>query len=132
MLFAEREGYALALACSTPWLNRSTGFVGTSDGWQDLNQHKLMTWSYERADNGNVALTGEVDLSACKGDFIIGIGFGLNYAEAAQRVMASLSDGFATARDTYIRQWTDWQSRLLRGLTDGNLVADGAAQPPPT
>jgi hypothetical protein len=29
-------------------------------------------------------------------------------------------------------QWTDWQSRLLRGLTDGNLVADGTAQPPPT
>lgn len=28
MLFAEREGYALAVACSVPWLARSAGFVG--------------------------------------------------------------------------------------------------------
>jgi len=28
MLFAERNGHALALACSTPWLARSVGFVG--------------------------------------------------------------------------------------------------------
>ena len=25
-------------------------------------------------------------------------------------------------------RWTDWQSRLLRELTEGNLVADGTAQ----
>ncbi len=46
MLFAEREGYALALACSAPWIRRSAGFVGVSDGWQDLSQHKQMTWAY--------------------------------------------------------------------------------------
>ena len=28
MLFAERNGYALAMACSTPWRARSVGFVG--------------------------------------------------------------------------------------------------------
>ncbi len=39
MLFAERNGYALALACSTPWLARSVGFVGFSDGWQQLRAH---------------------------------------------------------------------------------------------
>jgi len=36
MLFAARERYALALACSTPWLARTVGFVGSSDGWQEL------------------------------------------------------------------------------------------------
>ncbi len=40
MLFAERDGNALALACSAPWVKRSAGFVGTSDGWQDLHRHK--------------------------------------------------------------------------------------------
>ena len=35
MLFAQRNGLALALACSAPWRKRSAGFVGTSDGWQD-------------------------------------------------------------------------------------------------
>ena len=39
MLFAQREGNTLALACSVPWLKRSVGYVGTSDGWQDLKTH---------------------------------------------------------------------------------------------
>ena len=56
MLFAERDGNALAMACSAPWLKRSAGFVGISDGWQDLMRHKLMTWEYGRAENGNVAM----------------------------------------------------------------------------
>ena len=55
MLFAERQGTALALACSAPWLNRSAGFVGASDGWQDLNQHNQLTQAYSRAENGNVS-----------------------------------------------------------------------------
>ena len=44
MLFAQRENLALALACSVPWARCSVGFVGRSDGWQDLKQHKQMTW----------------------------------------------------------------------------------------
>ncbi len=50
MLFAERDGYALALACSAPWANHSVGFVGVSDGWQDLSAHKRMEWNYARAE----------------------------------------------------------------------------------
>lgn len=46
MLFAERDGTALALACSTGWSKRSVGFVGVSDGWQDLSQHSRMEWTY--------------------------------------------------------------------------------------
>ena len=41
---------------------RSVGYVGSSDGWQDLKAHKQMTWEYTRAENGNVALTAEIDL----------------------------------------------------------------------
>ena len=43
MLFAERNSTALAFACSVPWLKMSVGFVGFSDGWQDLSQHYQMT-----------------------------------------------------------------------------------------
>src|SRR5262249_20788274 len=46
MLFAEGEGTALALGCSAPFLARSVGFVGFSDGWQDLAQHFEMRWQY--------------------------------------------------------------------------------------
>jgi glucoamylase len=43
ILFAQREGNSLALACSAGWLKRSAGYVGSSDGWQDLKAHKKMT-----------------------------------------------------------------------------------------
>ena len=76
MLFARRGRQALALACSAPWLKGSAGYVGASDGWQDLSRHKRLTWAYERAEDGNVALTGEVDLGACGGVFALAVGFG--------------------------------------------------------
>ena len=46
MLFAERDRYALALACSAPWRARSAGFVGVSDGWQQLRGDKRLTHTY--------------------------------------------------------------------------------------
>ena len=114
MLFAEREGNALALACSVPWLNRSVGFVGFSDGWQDLSSHQRMTWDYTRAENGNVALTAEVDLQAGGGEFLLALGFGRNAAEAGNRARSALQEGFCTARSEYVRQWSRWQETLLQ------------------
>src|SRR5206468_12040390 len=50
MLFARRDGHALALACSVPWLKCSVGFVGSSDGWRDITQHGQLTREYARAE----------------------------------------------------------------------------------
>ncbi len=63
MLFARRGGQALALACSAPWIRGSAGYVGASDGYEDLARSKQMTCEYDRAEDGNVALTGEVDIT---------------------------------------------------------------------
>ena len=63
MLFAERDGSALALACSVPWLERTVGFVGSSDGWRDLHAHGQLTSPATRAENGNVALSAQIDLA---------------------------------------------------------------------
>jgi len=113
MLFAERDGCALALGCSTPWLARSAGYVGTSDGWQDLFQHKQMTWTFTRVENGNVALTGEVDLQVTNGAFVLALGFGSTSTEAGHRVIASLLDGFDAAQGAYVKAWQGWQQTLL-------------------
>jgi glucoamylase len=113
MLFAEHGASALALACSAPWRKRSAGFVGVSDGWQDLIRHKLMTWTYRRAENGNIALCGEVDLESCEGLFLLALGFGRNPAEAAGRALASLKRGFKRAWDEYVSGWQEWQQGLL-------------------
>jgi glucoamylase len=115
MLFAERNGYALALVCSVNWLKRSAGFVGSSDGWQDLSSHKKMTWTYDRAENGNVALIGEVNLPSTKdqdGGFLLILGFGSNTAEAGQRALSSLFDGFEQIKSLYVKEWQDWQKTL--------------------
>ena len=113
MLMAQRETIALALHCSAPWLKRSAGFVGTSDGWQDLDQHKQMEWEYGLAENGNVALIGEIDLKATDGSFVLALGFGYNDAEAAQRDLASLYEGFQVTRQNYVDEWLAWQKTLL-------------------
>jgi len=118
MLFAQRDGFALAIACSAPWRKRSAGFVGTSDGWQDLSRHRLMTWEHARAENGNVALAGEVDLDACAGSFELALGFGSTPSEAGHRALASLTDGFEAAQAAYVREWQDWNQVCLRIADD--------------
>jgi glucoamylase len=112
MLFARRAGYALAMASSGPWLKRSAGFVGVSDGWQDVKQHGEMTWTYERAANGNVALIGEVDLEAVQGEFTLALGFGRTPSEAGHRARAGLLDGFEAVRSAYIEGWLAWQREM--------------------
>ncbi|PYR66019.1 MAG: glucan 1,4-alpha-glucosidase [Acidobacteria bacterium] len=112
MLFAERDGAALAVACDPPWRQRSAGFVGVSDGWQELSAHKQLVSCYERAENGNVALTGEVDLRAGNGTFLVALAFGNSAAEAGHRARATLLDGFERARSIYVHEWTVWQRRL--------------------
>lgn len=114
MLFAQREGLSLALACSSPWKGCSVGFVGTSDGWQDLNRHKEMTWHYTRAESGNVALTGEIDLGAANGEFTLAVGFGTTPGEAGHRALATLLTPVGELLDAYTRAWEDWHRTLLR------------------
>lgn len=99
MLFAERAGTALAFVSSVGWSRRSVGFVGVSDGWQDLAQNGGLTWCYERAENGNVALTGEVDLSECQGELVMALGFGRTHTEAALRAVAGEHAITFTARN---------------------------------
>jgi len=114
MLFARHDGTALAFACSSPWLRRSVGFVGYSDGWQDVSKHFQMTWNYTRAENGNVALTGEIDLAACGGEFVLAIGFGAMWAAAGQETRSSLSEPFEELLERYVMHWKNWQDGLLK------------------
>jgi glucoamylase len=105
LLLAQRNDIALALACTSPWLKRSAGYVGSSDGWQDLKAHKHMTRAYQRAEHGNVALTAEIDLSKHGGQFVLALGFGKDPNAAARNAVGSLRDGFEKARHDYIAGW---------------------------
>ncbi len=62
LLHAQRQNVHLLMACSSGFSRRSVGYVGFSDGWQDLMDNFKMDWEFRTAPNGNIALTGEIDL----------------------------------------------------------------------
>jgi glucoamylase len=114
MFFAEHEGAALALACSAPWKKMSVGYVGASDGWRDLSANFQMQWEYQRAENGNLACTGEIDLAACKGEFVLALGFGGSWTEAGQQARSTLLEDYDELRQHYFFHWKNWQKSLLK------------------
>ncbi|HEY5405746.1 MAG TPA: glycoside hydrolase family 15 protein [Ginsengibacter sp.] len=111
MLYGKNEDLYVALVCSSKWIKRSAGFVGHSDGWTDLQRHKEMKREYSQADNGNIALTGEIDLSESN-EFVLSLGFGRNAEEASNHAYGSLLDGFDFLKSHYINGWKEW----LKGL----------------
>ena len=122
MLFAGQGNLVLALACSHPWIKRSVGFVGISDGWTDINQYNQMRWEYQKAENGNIALTGEIDLSQVEDDFVLATGFGRDAIEAGHHAWASIIDGFEAAKKRYIGEWQDWQNSLSHPTSSENDI----------
>ncbi|MGB6842765.1 MAG: glucan 1,4-alpha-glucosidase [Candidatus Sulfotelmatobacter sp.] len=114
LFFAENDGTALALGSSAPWKKMSVGFVGASDGWQDLSAHFQMEWEYQRAENGNLACTGEIDLAACNGEFLLALGFGAKSTEAGQQARSSLQEDYGELREHYVFHWQNWQNTLLK------------------
>jgi glucoamylase len=121
MMFAQRGGCALALASSTNFLAASCGYVGVNDGWQQVNAHKRLTDCYSEARDGNIALTVELDLEQCDGQFVLVLAFGPTPAEAGQDARAALLRHFDVVRDAYIDGWTRFhkKSRRIRVDDDG-------------
>ncbi len=122
LLLAERDGCVLALAASVPFLQWSVGFVGISDGWQDLHAHGDMTWHYERADGGNCALTAEVD--GIGREVTLALGFGRTADAAITNTLESLAQPFKAVQSRYTAGWKQW----LDGL-DASATGVPAAMP---
>jgi glucoamylase len=109
VLFAQRKETVLALMSSADWSARSCGYVGTSDGWQDLHQHGKMTWKYPKVSDGNIALTGSINLAACQGEVVFALGFGRTKDESGQQARASLLRPFHEVAGEYIAGWRTYQ-----------------------
>ncbi len=104
LLLAWKNNTYLAIGCDHDFCRTSCGFVGFSDGWQDLNENFKMDWEFDRAENGNIAVIGEIDLS--RGDeFTIGIAFGDSNHAATSILTQSLAIPFAKHRERFIEQW---------------------------
>ncbi|SFO42278.1 glucoamylase [Mesorhizobium sp. NFR06] len=112
ILFATGRGVSLALASSLPWGACSAGYVGFSDGWQQLHNNGALDPSCQAAQDGNVALTGEIGFSAGKTVALLALGFGASPQEAADLALASLKQGFEAAAETYAERWRKFQAGL--------------------
>ncbi len=105
MLFAERDGTALALVASVPFAATSVGYAGFSDGWQDVSRDGELRRHYPRAANGNIALTAQLDLARAGGECTLALGFGSTPEEAAEAARASLNDDFDAVLGDYVAGW---------------------------
>ena len=104
VLIAWKDRTHLALGCNAGFTRTSCGFVGHSDGWQDLHDNFKMDWEFERAEDGNVAVMGEVDLSRGN-EVTVGIAFGDGLHAATAGLSQSLAILFAQQRQRFIEQW---------------------------
>ena len=109
MLLAWKNEWSLAMLPSCGFSRAGCGFVGTSDGWQDVMDNYRMDWEFGSATNGNVAVLGEVDLAAAGADgareFMLAIGIGQGHHTALQKTVITLATSYNEHRDRFISQW---------------------------
>jgi glucoamylase len=129
ILVAEKGGTWLALAATVPFARLSGGYVGRSDGWTDLADNFQMDWEFDHALDGNVALTGELDL---QGHHPFTLGLGDSRHSAATTLFQALSlpsksseGGISGSGTAYASGFSHW--RRYRAMGE---PIPGELQPP--
>lgn len=104
LLVSEKNKRWLAVYASCNFSRLSCGYVGQSDGYTDISKHRKMEFEFDEAKNGNVALTGELDLSKGR-EFTVGVAFGETLAGAVSVVFQSLGIPYKEVRRVFMDQW---------------------------
>lgn len=124
ILMAQKDGKWLAMGTTVPFSRASCGYVGISDGWTDLHNDFQMAWTFESASDGNIALTGEIDLGS-NNEFTLGLAFGDSEHRAIANLLQSLGTPFEKHLADYKAQWAGAASHLnplaSHSLDCGNL-----------
>ena len=104
LLTAEKEGTWIVVGATIPFSRLSCGYVGRSDGWTDLADNFQMDWEFGKALNGNVALTGEINLKEDR-QFTLGLALGDTLHSAVTTLLQALGVSFKEQRSRYREQW---------------------------
>ena len=110
-LAAYREDKFLTISTTAHFIRLSCGYVGVNDGWTDLSHNFQMDCDYDSALDGNIALTGEIDLSRGT-EFTLGLAFGHTAHNSAATLVQALSIPFDTSLQTFRDQWQRTKKRL--------------------
>jgi glucoamylase len=111
ILMAQKGGTWMALAATVPFSHLSCGYVGASDGWTDLHRDFTMDWEFTSAPDGNIALTGELDLTGTR-EFTLGLAFGNSQHRAIANLLQCLGTPFEEHLQRYEKQWDAATSHL--------------------
>jgi glucoamylase len=120
VLVAWKGGTWLAMGADTGFTHASCGYVGASDGWQDLHDNYRLDWEFDEALDGNVAVIGNVAMPRSR-RVTIGIAFGHTQQAAVTRLSQSLAIPFETQRSRYVEQWRRaccWMPALVHASHD--------------
>lgn len=114
---------SVAMGVDCGFTRSSCGFVGTSDGFQDLSTNRKMLWNFGEALNGNIAVMGEIDVARHR-EFTIAIAFGQGHHAALSGLMQTLSTPYALHAARFIEQWHRAESppELAAASTDGGRL----------
>ena len=104
--YAHGEGDHLSLRADVGFDRQSAGYVGRSDGLQDFRKHDRMTWTYRRAEDGNVAVIGEL----ASNEGVLALSFGASRCGVGTLARSSLAEGFAPVYRRVEDKWQRWQS----------------------
>ncbi|HEX3727436.1 MAG TPA: glycoside hydrolase family 15 protein, partial [Pirellulales bacterium] len=132
MLLAWKNGWSLAMGASCGFARVSCGFVGSSDGWRDVKDNFHMDWEFGSATNGNLAVTGELNLECARNnttdgtarEFTVALGIGDTQHTSLQKTVSALSTPYQQHRARFIEQWhraanPEW---LSAKATDGGKL----------
>jgi glucoamylase len=104
VLLATKNGISLVMAASCGFSRASCGYVGRSDGWQDLMDNLQMDWQFGSAGNGNIALTGEIDIAQHR-EFVVAIALGEGHHSALTTALAAVTTPFSQNLKRFNEQW---------------------------
>ena len=104
ILVAWKNTTYLAMGADAGFKRASCGYVGASDGWRDLSDNYTLDWQFDRAENGNTAVTGQIALPRNQ-EFTLALAFGDSLHMAVSILTQSLSIPFEQHRDRFIEQW---------------------------
>jgi glucoamylase len=122
-MLAWKNNVSLAFGADCGFTRSSCGYVGTSDGFQDISAHMRMTWNFGQALDGNLALMGEIDVAKNR-EFTIAIALGDGHHAALAGMMQTLSTPYELHLKRFIEQWHRAASpeRLASVSTDGGKL----------
>ncbi len=112
VLTAHKGDSWLALGASVPLVRASIGYVGVNDGWQDLAEHLDLTREFDVAYDGNIALTGELDMTANE-PFTVALAFSDRRHGAMTALLQALGHSFDDMLDRFVGQWKTATGHLL-------------------